>query len=116
MTELYYTINTIVLGTYIQRAIQTTAQSSTALLTAVVQEAYGGVVFKLTFSFYPPTSVYPVSVLIPYPREILILWSRTEKTEKSKTKVTANEEVKQMKCQRTGYETATHARLKKYQG
>ena len=33
------------------------------------------VVFKLNRPFYPASSVHPVSVLIPYPREIMILWS-----------------------------------------
>ena len=34
-------------------------------------------VFTLNGPFYPASSVHPVSVLIPYPREILILWSQT---------------------------------------
>ena len=35
------------------------------------------VVFTLNRLFYPASSVLPVSVLIPYPREILMLWSQT---------------------------------------
>ena len=36
------------------------------------------VVFTLNRPFYPASSVHPVSVLIPSPREILILWSQTD--------------------------------------
>ena len=42
------------------------------------------VVFTLNRSFYPASSVHPVSVLIPYPREILILWSQTVRQSKTK--------------------------------
>ena len=40
------------------------------------------VVFTFHRLFYPTSSVHPVSVLIPYPREIPIRWSQTE-TEKA---------------------------------
>ena len=35
------------------------------------------VVFTLNRSFYPTTSVHPVSALILHPREIQIMWSQT---------------------------------------
>ena len=59
-------------------------------------------------------STHPVSVLIPYPRETHIMSSsyvvkrtavRQRKT-KNKTKI-ANSSVKQLTCQRTGYENTT---------
>ena len=34
--------------------------------------------------FYPASSAHPVSVLIPCPREILILWSQTVRQTKTK--------------------------------
>ena len=56
---------------------------------------YVCVVFILNRSFYPSTSVHPVSVLILHPREIQITWSQTE-TEK--TKAATINQVKQVKC------------------
>ena len=44
------------------------------------------VVFTLNRRFYPASSVHPVSVLIPYPDEILILWSQTVRQRKTKNK------------------------------
>ena len=43
------------------------------------------VVFTLNRCFYPASSVHPVSVLIPYPREILFLWSQTVRQRKPPT-------------------------------
>ena len=43
------------------------------------------VVFTLNRSFYPTTSVHPVSVLIVHPREIEIMWSHTVRQRKTKT-------------------------------
>ena len=65
------------------------------------------VVFTLNRSFYPMTSVHPVSVLID-PREILIMWSQTDR---EKPKQPQLMEVRQVKCYRTWYEnTAKQAR------
>ena len=52
-------------------------------------------VFTLNRSFYPTTSILPVSVRILHPREIQILSSDCE-TEKSKA--SAIIKVKQVKC------------------
>ena len=65
------------------------------------------VVFTSNRPFYP-ASVHPVSVLIPYPRELLILWSQTVRQRMTKKhKIIANSSFKQSKCQRTGYENTT---------
>ena len=45
------------------------------------------VVFTLNRIFYQASSLHPVSVLIPYPREILILWSHTETEKYQKHKI-----------------------------
>ena len=46
------------------------------------------VVFTLNRPFYPASSVHPVSVLIPNPREILIMWSQTAvRQRKTKNKI-----------------------------
>ena len=42
--------------------------------------------FKLNRPFDPASSVHPVYVLIPYPREILTLWSQTVRQRKTKSK------------------------------
>ena len=44
------------------------------------------VVLTLNNNFYAASSAHPVSVLIPYPREIrvLIMWSQTERQRKTK--------------------------------
>ena len=44
---------------------------------------YTCVVFTSNRSFYPTTSVHPVSVLILHPREIQIMWSQTERKNKT---------------------------------
>ena len=44
------------------------------------------VVFTSSLPFYPTSSVHPVSVLIPYPREIVILWSQTLRQRETKNK------------------------------
>ena len=44
------------------------------------------VVFTLNRPFCPASSAHPVSVLILYPREILILWSLTVRQRKTKNK------------------------------
>ena len=70
------------------------------------------VVFTLNRPFYPASSAHPVSVLIPYPGEILILWPQTVRQRKTKKspgyqgmyKIIANSSVKQAKYQRTGYD------------
>ena len=69
-------------------------------------------VFTLNRPFYPASSVQPVSVVIPYPREIPILWSQTVRRRKTKKyKMVANSSVKHVECQRPGYEnTTTQAR------
>ena len=54
------------------------------------------VVFTLNRSFYPTTSVHPVSVLIVHPREIQILWSQTVRQGKPKQPQLIK--VKQVKC------------------
>ena len=54
--------------------------------------------------------VHSESVLIPYTREILIVWSQTEKQKKTNTKlilIIAKTSIKQVKCQRAGYESTT---------
>ena len=53
------------------------------------------VVFTLNRPFYPASSVHPVSVLIPFPREILLLWSQTVRQRKTK-KIKLN---RKFKCQ-----------------
>ena len=61
------------------------------------------VVFTLNRSFYPTTSVHPVSVLI-HPREIHIMWSDCER----KTKSTAiNQGKARNATKRTWYENTT---------
>ena len=63
-------------------------QSSAPLLAAVYSYCCTLViaVFTLNRPFYPSSSVHPVSVLIPHPREILILWSQTVRQRKTKNK------------------------------
>lgn len=57
------------------------------------------VVFTLNRCFYPASSVHPVSVLIPYPRQTIILWSQIMRQRKKKGKIIASETVKkQVKC------------------
>ena len=83
-------------------------------MTITQSSFFVGVVVFLTLHrpFYPALSVHAVSLLIPYPREIRILWSQTVRQEKAENvKKVSTSSVKQMKCQRTGYEnTTTHAR------
>ena len=48
------------------------------------------VVLILNCPFYPASSVHPVSVLISYTREILIMWSQTVRQRKTKYTIIAN--------------------------
>ena len=43
-----------------------------------------GVHVCIVCPFYPASSVHPVSVVIPHPREIYILWSQTVRQRKTK--------------------------------
>ena len=60
----------------------------------------GVVVFTLNRPFYPASSVHPVSVLIPYPRETLILWSQTVR--QRKTKIIIKKNTGKFKCRASG--------------
>ena len=66
---------------------------------------YVVLVFILNHSFYVPTTsaVPPVSSLIFHPRKIEVLWSQTVR-EKNRT---LKNQGRQIKCERTGYESTT---------
>ena len=59
------------------RPRQTKADEDSADTSPISSVVVVIVVFTLNRLFYPASSVLPVSVLIPYPREILMLWSQT---------------------------------------
>ena len=69
---------------------------------------YVVLVFILNHSFYVPTTsaVPPVSSLIFHPRKIEVLWSQTVR-EKNRT---LKNQGRQIKCERTGYESTTQKR------
>ena len=58
-----------------------------AWLSSVKKQICVCVVFTFSRSFFPTTSVHPVSVLILHPREIQMLWSQTEIEKKQNNRI-----------------------------
>ena len=54
------------------------------VVVVVVAVVVVAAVFTLNRPFYPALSAHPVSALILYPKEILILWSQTVRQRKTK--------------------------------
>ena len=76
-------------------------ERTTLVVLGVSNQGIGNILHR---SFYPTSSVHPVSVLILHPREIQIMWSQTvkqRKTKQNKMRIILNANVPHTRAQQT---------------
>ena len=67
-------------------ALRAYFKTNDTIASGVPRTLVAVVVFIFNRPFYPASSLHPVSVLIPYPREILIMWSQAVRQRKTNEK------------------------------